>query len=682
MQAVGRMHPLVLHFPLVVLMLYAFWTLIVEKQESSRWNASLAETLFLIGTFTAVIAAFSGFILSQEEGYEAETLFLHKWLGIGISLVSIIWYSLRAYFLPWKIPSKLLASSLIMLLLIGGHLGGNLTHGEDFLISPLQISTETIRKVPIEQAKVYDDLVQPVLQQKCYSCHNAEKSKGNLQMQTRELLAKGGKNGILWDTTKADLGLLLNRVHLPLDDKKHMPPRGKVQLTDEEIVLLAAWIKAGSSFDQMVSSLSPQNPVYTYAENILGGGRTEEEYDFSAADADKIKELNTTYRLIKPLSAESPALFVNFYNRANFKSEDIAALLPLKQQIVSMDLSKMPVKDQDLKTLAQFPELRKLILNFTDIQGSTLAELKKLVKLRELSLSGTPVKMTQIKTLKEIPSLKKVYVWSTGISTEELAQLKKEKKISFETGFRSDTLILALNPPIIENEDQIISGNTTIRLKHQIPGTTIRYTDDGTEPDSSTSLIYNKPISIVKNTKITAKAFKNGWYGSKQADKFFFRSTYHIDSVRLITTPDPKYPAQRDVTIANGIKSDNSNSSGKWLGYRDKDFQAYLLFKKPVKARSVTLSMLRNVGGYIFPPVRVEVWGGKDEKNLKLLKVITPQMPVKATENVENLSIEADFPLQELSCIKLIAKPLAKLPAWHPGKGEKAWVFVDEVFVN
>jgi hypothetical protein len=26
--------------------------------------------------------------------------------------------------------------------------------------------------------------------------------------------------------------------------------------------------------------------------------------------------------------------------------------------------------------------------------------------------------------------------------------------------------------------------------------------------------------------------------------------------------------------------------------------------------------------------------------------------------------------------------PVSKLPAWHPGKGDKGWVFTDEVFVN
>jgi hypothetical protein len=159
--------------------------------------------------------------------------------------------------------------------------------------------------------------------------------------------------------------------------------------------------------------------------------------------------------------------------------------------------------------LPSFHELRKLLLNFTDIQGNSLSELKKLTKLRELSLSGTDVKMTQLKVLEEMPSLKKVYVWSTGISTDELASLKKIKKISFETGFRSDTVILALNPPIIENEEQIIIGNTSVRMKHQIPGTIIRYTLDGTVPDSTTSPVYSKAAIHHKKHQTDGQSIQN-----------------------------------------------------------------------------------------------------------------------------------------------------------------------------
>ena len=43
---------------------------------------------------------------------------------------------------------------------------------------------------------------------------------------------------------------------------------------------------------------------------------------------------------------------------------------------------------------------------------------------------------------------------------------------------------------------------------------------------------------------------------------------------------------------------------------------------------------------------------------------------------------ECKFNTATVKYIKIIGNPVAKLPAWHPGKGEKAWIFVDEVLVN
>jgi hypothetical protein len=278
--------------------------------------------------------------------------------------------------------------------------------------------------------------------------------------------------------------------------------------------------------------------------------------------------------------------------------------------------------------------------------------------------------------------LKSVYVWNTGLSTEELAGLKKGQKIRFETGFRSDTLILALNAPIIVTEKQLISKDETVSLKHQIAGTVIRYTLDGTEPDSTKSLVYDKPIAITKNSTLKARAFRAGWYGSKQVEKVFFKAGYPIDSAQLLTPVDPGYKGKGAASLIDGKVGDTERVSGTWLGFNQNDFQSYLYFKKPVKAGNVTISMLRNIGSYIFPPTRIEVWGGANEKSLKLLKVITPEVPTKDLPGAVNLVYEAGFEPQQLSCIKVIAKPLAKIPDWHGGKGGKGWLFIDELIVN
>jgi hypothetical protein len=43
---------------------------------------------------------------------------------------------------------------------------------------------------------------------------------------------------------------------------------------------------------------------------------------------------------------------------------------------------------------------------------------------------------------------------------------------------------------------------------------------------------------------------------------------------------------------------------------------------------------------------------------------------------------ECKFNPATVKYIKIIATPVGKLPAWHPGKGDKAWIFIDEILVN
>ena len=88
-------------------------------------------------------------------------------------------------------------------------------------------------------------------------------------METRELLLKGGKTGKLWDSTEADFGLLMKRIHLPLEARKHMPPQGKPQLTEEEISILDQWIKSGADFKVKVVDLDPNSELRKLADHHL-----------------------------------------------------------------------------------------------------------------------------------------------------------------------------------------------------------------------------------------------------------------------------------------------------------------------------------------------------------------------------------------------------------------------------
>ncbi len=47
------------------------------------------------------------------------------------------------------------------------------------------------KPVPLlEEAVVYADIIEPIFQTKCMSCHNSGKSKGELTMETKEAYSK------------------------------------------------------------------------------------------------------------------------------------------------------------------------------------------------------------------------------------------------------------------------------------------------------------------------------------------------------------------------------------------------------------------------------------------------------------------------------------------------------------
>lgn len=682
LQVAGRMHPLLLHFPITVLTLYGIWVIVARRPEVNSRYQFWADNMLLLGAFTATLTATLGFLLSIETGYDADALFWHKWTGVATAFISFGWYAFRNRLPKNLIPTKILSGVTLVVLLVAGHLGANITHGAEFLLAPI-MSEQQAPLVAMDDALVYAHVVQPILEEKCVSCHNPQKAKGELIMTTAELLAKGGENGTPWDTTKADLGLMLRMAHLPLDDKLHMPPRGKVQLTDDEIQVLESWIRRGSSFTAKVVEFPNDDPLFRFASNRLVTDEVD-TYDFAAADGQTIKELNTDYRVITPLSVESPALSVSFFSESAFKSSDLSDLTPIQNQIVELDASKMPVKDEDLKLIAQFPNLRRLLLNFTDIDGTTLGELNKLPHLRELSLTGTKVKASQLLALKNAKALRNLYVWSTGVKPEEFKQLNKALRgVTLESGFRSDTVVMKLNAPNVTNKEQILKGEAVLKLEHQIRGAEIRYTLDDTEPDSVHSLVYKDGIKVSSTTTLKARAFKPpGWLGSDVMTRTFYRTTYPPDAMKLLTQPDGRYKGIGDRVLIDGVKSTRDQNSKKWIGIRDEPLVALLSYKQPVTAQKVSLSMMQNVGSSIFPPTKLEVWGGLDADKLQLLGSKKPPMPGEKDPGGEDKLYDFEFEPTKIRYLKVVAVPLAKIPAWHGNKGDKAWVFMDEVLVN
>src|SRR5882672_2471135 len=120
----GRLHPMLVHLPIGILILVITWILIFEFKKKKVSRSVLNFTL-AAAALTAIASACTGYLLSRTGEYDETILSQHQWLGISVASMSFVFWFLfhtgRA-----KRRSLKLFSILILILLIGtGHLGAS-----------------------------------------------------------------------------------------------------------------------------------------------------------------------------------------------------------------------------------------------------------------------------------------------------------------------------------------------------------------------------------------------------------------------------------------------------------------------------------------------------------------------------------------------------------------------------
>ena len=439
LELAGRFHPLVLHFPVVLIILAAFsqWTLTGMK--FSIIPATHLQNFILFTALTSVVSATSGFLLAQEEGYSQEALNAHKWLGSAVSFIVLIWYFSYNYLIKKKLTSWLSGMIVISLLTAAGHQGAIITHGKDFLTAPLINSKASSKSITGEE-NLYSDIIFPILENKCLGCHNNTTAKGRFNMENQVALLEGGKSGNPFDLQDNKHSLFVHRLLLPVEDKKHMPPTGKKQLSAEELTAIVRWASAEPSFELLLKDLPEGDSLGISVANLLKSTEVEKLTGLKAVKPKTVDELNSDYISVQPLYKNSDELAVSFLSAANFSSADLSRLDKIKNNITELNLQRMQLTTEDMKTIARFKNLHKLNLSFTNIQGSSLAGLNSLTRLRHLALSGNRISFDDLRALSGLSALETIYLWETDISEEEMKSVVQLFPMALiETGYRHET---------------------------------------------------------------------------------------------------------------------------------------------------------------------------------------------------------------------------------------------------
>ncbi len=682
LQTLGRLHILVLHLPIGFLVL-AFLMELAARRSASALRPAVGFSLFW-GMVSAVAAAALGYLLSFDGSYEEALLNWHKWLGIATAGLSVALY----FFHKNRPDSSLLLPFFTVTTLVlaaTGHYGGSLTHGADFLFGAEK--TDATAAAPIanlDSAQVFEALVLPVLKTKCGKCHNPAKRKGGLVVLTKEDLLKGGKNGLAIHPTQPDSSLLLIDIHLPLEAKKHMPPKSKTQLTATEKQLLDWWLKAGAPFDITVAAAAMPSALRSTLQathqaptSPLDGLKLD-----PVSEAD-LKKLRSEGIQVFPLAAGSPFLQVLFQGKKDVTAQRLGKLKPIGPNIAQLNLSSSNVDDAMLAAVKDMPHLNRLYLEQTAITDKGLASLAGLQYLEYLNLYLTKVTDAGLAQLQSLPKLRSLYLWQSGVTPDGVAKFASQKPAMFiDNGIENDSMFgkVALKAPRINASKELFTDTVHVSLEAGFAKVKIHYTTDGSEPDS-TSAVFTEPIVLRASGEVKAIAYLKGWTTSPSAAKRFAKVGYQPVGISLATPPDPKYKGENEKTLIDLQRGGESFRSGKWLGWQGHNCVATLDFGKVADISAVSVGSFEDTGGWIFFPKGLRISTSTDGKNFKKVKEVSFPVPKKESKTSAKM-FNASFSKTQARYVKVEVLSVLKNPTWHLSKGEPCWVFVDEILVE
>lgn len=499
-QVFGRFHPLVLHAPIGMLGAMAVIELIGLKRPDESVRRVFAGLAWLTA-LAAAVAVLSGWLLSREGGYDELTVDRHFNLGIATAVLATL-LAISSHFKAHALPRRGLLVLTLLVLVPTGHFGATMTHGEDFLLEPLQakakgtprgtgekpgdvaaspsrespaasVSTASLlgnggAAAPIGSPDMFTRDIAPILADTCLKCHGASKQKGGLDLRTPDSIRLGGDGGPVIDPSKPDASELLVRLRLPLSDEDHMPPKGKPQPTEAQIAAIEAWIKSGAPMPDAAVSVGGDASQDGRASNT-DPAKGEAESTASAepllppkptgpapAGADAIAAIHASLVHVEPVSVDSTLLIVSFNAIAPNVDDALAEKLlsPIQANVADLSLARTKVTDKAAELLAAMPNLRRLDLRGTPITPAAVATLARSESLQELILAQTRLSDDIVPTIVGMNRLSHVFLWNAGLSTESIAKLRAERpELEVDAGDRLETQNLGAEEPLKFSSD-------------------------------------------------------------------------------------------------------------------------------------------------------------------------------------------------------------------------------------
>ena len=228
---------------------------------------------------------------------------------------------------------------------------------------------------------------------------------------------------------------------------------------------------------------------------------------------------------------------------------------------------------------------------------------------------------------------------------------------------------------------QSTKQQNTKATKQSSNNTIIKYTIDGSEPDEN-SATYKEPFTIDKTTIVKARVYEKETPPSFTATRKF--NYDYILRTTFSRKPNTPYNVGADTMLFDGDRGTADNLSFGWLGFSGGDLTTTIELAKPLDVESVTLRFAHNPALWAFAPQGVTISFSTDGQTFTdTVQMSAPFDPMEQ-EQAEARVVEMKVPTtaENVGFIRIEARTISNVPAWHRAKGLKPWLMMDEIIVN
>ncbi|MBX3298750.1 MAG: GH92 family glycosyl hydrolase [Acidobacteria bacterium] len=226
---------------------------------------------------------------------------------------------------------------------------------------------------------------------------------------------------------------------------------------------------------------------------------------------------------------------------------------------------------------------------------------------------------------------------------------------------------------------RVFKESTPVLITAAADNAKIRYTLDGTEPGPD-STEYLAPFRIDATANIRAAVFSPG--GSRSMTVESVANKRPNDWTVSIEHPyNRQYTGGGDDGLIDGIRGTLNFASGEWQGYQPYDLVATIDLRRATNVSELGGGFLQNARSWIWMPTRIVFETSMDGVTFtKAAEIRTDIAPTDMKEQIKDYITK--ITPTKARYVRVHAYNLGKIPAWHPGAGDDAFIFVDEIIVR